>query len=397
MSIQSIAVIGLGYVGLPLAVHLARAEFNVVGVDINPKLVETLLSGRRANMDLPKEVFPLPDNLQVVTEPPGGCEAYIVCVPTPHLDGENRMDPTYVVDACWNIGKVISDDGIVVIESTVTPGATEGMLREAIRATKGDYNFHICFSPERVNPGASYFYEMGNTEKLVGAEPQVARLLTEMYGRIFQSVVVVGVREAEIAKAFENTQRDMNIALMNELALQCHDKGLDYSDVVRGLRTKKTSPVFISGMVGGHCIPVDPYFLAEYYEDEGCLALHGRAINEDYIARIGDLAIDYNEWAGPVVIIGKSYKNGVIDTRNSGSEKLANYLTERGVKAILHEPLTDLPYTGPSPTLVVGAINHHPNLNVFSTYKCHSKCTLINIGGRFTEEQCRPFHRTVEL
>jgi UDP-N-acetyl-D-galactosamine dehydrogenase len=396
MNIQTIAVIGLGYVGLPLAVHLARANFYVHGVDINERLVQTLNNGLRPTTDLPKEVFPMPDTMRATTNVPKGCGIYIVCVPTPDIGGK-KMDPTYVLDSCYAIGKVIGDGGIVVIESTVTPGATNGILRDAVAKAKGDYNFHIAFSPERVNPGSRYFYEMGNTEKLLGAPAECVEPLTEMYSRIFESVVVVGIEEAEIAKAFENTQRDMNIALMNELALKCYEKGISYSDVVKGLRTKKTSPVFSSGMVGGHCIPVDPYFLAEYYDDANCLALHGRAINENYIKLVAAAAIDCNTQKGPIVIVGRSYKEGVTDTRNSGSVKLLWQLGQLGGLAECHDPLVDPVYRGPKPTLIIGATNHHPTLNIFETYGCHEQCAFINIGGRFTEAQCKPFHKVVEL
>lgn len=397
MMIQSVAVIGLGYVGLPLAVHLARARYDVTGVDINPLLIRALLAGEHANLDLPKEVFPIPKNMRVAMSPPAGMDAYIVCVPTPHLDGQNRMDASYVIATCRSIGKVISTEATVVIESTVTPGSTNGILRDTVAHAKGDYDFHMAFSPERVNPGASYFYEMGNTDKLIGTVSENNEALTAMYGRIFNSVVTVGIEEAEIAKTFENAQRDLNISLMNELAVQCYRKGLNYREVIKGLRTKGTSPVFTSGMVGGHCIPVDPYFLAEYYKDNGCLTLHGREVNESYIRFIADVTIDCNKHAGPVLIIGRSYKPGVMDIRNSGALKLQDYLVERGVEVCVHEPLTDDPYEGPTPAVLVGAINHHPSLHVFDNYGCDEKSVFINIGGGFTEEQAAPFHKIVEL
>lgn len=397
MTDTTIAVIGLGYVGLPLAVHLARANFTVKGVDTNRDLVDKLNLGLRPTMDLPKEAFPIPKNLCAMTETPKNCGVYIVCVPTPDIAGTAKMDATYVLEACRNIGKVISDGAIVVIESTVTPGSTEGMLRDAVAETKGDYTFYMSFSPERVNPGSDYFYEMGNTEKLIGA-PLVCRyLLCNVYKRIFNSVVTTGVEEAEIAKAFENTQRDLNISLMNELALKCYEKGIDYAEVVLGLRTKKTSPVFTSGMVGGHCISIDPYFLAEYYEDDNCLALHGRRTNEDYIRSIAIVAIDCNTENGPIVIVGRSYKAGVEDTRNSGSYKLRDYLKEMEAEVIIHDPMLDGAYNGVSPTLVIGATNHHPNLNIHRNYLCGEGVVFINIGGRFNATQCRPFHRVVEL
>lgn len=400
MTIKTVAIIGLGYVGLPLAVHLARAAYNVVGVDIDTNLVEALNSGTRPTRDLPAEIFPIPSNMQATTKMPADADVYIVCVPTPDLNAE-RMDDRFVTQACRDIGAVMKDGAIVVIESTVTPGSTNGILRNSVRDTKGNARFHMAFSPERVNPGSRYFYEMGNTEKLVGTTPQpyVEETLTEMYGRIFEKVVVVGIEEAEIAKAFENMQRDVNIALMNELAIECEKKGVKYTEVVKGLRTKKTSPVFTSGMVGGHCIPVDPYFMAEYYGSNECLPMYGRLVNEAYTLNLANIAIDYNPSHGRIIIIGKSYKNGVIDMRNSGAFKLARYLKADFEDVVIHDPMTDPIYEGTEQaTLVIGATNHDPNMRLFEYYNCHTHCVFVNLGGRFTEAQTAPFrHNVVEL
>lgn len=396
MEPKSIAVVGLGYVGLPLAVHLARAGFEVIGVDINKELVAALEAGLRPNRDLPSEVFPIPSNMRATYIMPGGVDVYIVAVPTPDL-GAKGMDAQYVVNSCRDIGKVMRDGATVVIESTVTPGSTNGFIRETIAEAKGDRNFHLAMSPERVNPGDHYFYEMGNTDKLVGTSNGAKEVCTAMYRRIFESVVTVGVEEAELAKAFENMQRDVNIALMNELAMQCEEKGLNYADVVKGLRTKKTSPIFTSGMVGGHCIPVDPYFVAEYYGTHDNLALHGRDVNIRYIEHLATLAIDYKPMEGPVLVIGKTYKPGVVDKRNSGAIKLHNFLLADHDSVEIHDIRLDGVYRGSSPVLVYGAVNHNPNLNIFEYYNCHSKCVFVNIGGGFTEAQTAPFHKVVNI
>lgn len=398
--IRKIAVIGLGYVGLPLAVHLARANYSVVGVDIDPLLVKAINTGSRPTRDLPKEVFPIPDTMSAVMKTPKEQDAYIICVPTPDTaaHGNVGMDPTFVRNACMDIGAVIPDGAVVIIESTVTPSTTMGMFRECVASAKGDYNFHMAFSPERVNPGSQYFYEMGNTEKLVGAEPECQDVISTMYSRIFEDVVIIGVEEAELAKTFENAQRDLNIALMNELAHKCFKKRIDYTEVLRGLRTKSTSPKFTSGMVGGHCIPVDPYFLAEYYGDDNCLAMHGRRTNENYILKVARAAIDCNKKSdGLILIIGSTYKAGVVDQRNSGGIKLRDTLSRLGATVEIHDPLLATPRVGDTPSVIVGAINHHPNMDVYSVYNAGPQTKFINIGEAFTPKQTSAFAKTIQL
>lgn len=397
MNIKSVAVIGLGYVGLPLAVHLARAGFEVTGVDTDEQLIHDLRIGKSVNPDLPVTVFPLPKNMLVCTEPLLGADAYIICVPTPDIDGK-RMDPAYVLEACRAVGRAAKDDAIVVIESTVTPGSTNTIFRDAVSATKGDSNFHMAFSPERVNPGSSYFHEMGNDEKLVGVGDEARKALSVMYGKVFSSVVTVGIEEAELAKTFENAQRDLNISLMNELAMNCLLNDINYPEVIRGLRTKSTSPVFISGMVGGHCISVDPYFLGEYYQDDDCLAMHGRRTNENYIEFVGGIVIGNTEPDDEILIIGRSYKPGVTDSRNSGGVKLRNYLVSQGATEVfIHDPLTDSSYSWKKPALVVGAVNHDPMLDIAQYYGLDEDTIFVNIGGGFTVTQTMPFNTVIEL
>lgn len=395
---KKVAVIGLGYVGLPLAIGVARENFSVTGVDIKQDLLDRLAAGERVNKDIPQDLYPIPDTLKLSSSPPPDCDVYIVCVPTPDVYGENRMDATAVIETCKSIGKVMPKHATVVIESTVTPGSTLGIFKEAVASTRGSTDFYMAYSPERLNPGPTFHdYEKVNHTKLIGCDTFSKSILSRIYRSIYDELVFVGVEEAELAKTFENAQRDMNIALMNELALHCYMKDLNYDEVIQGLRTKVSSPKFISGLVGGHCISVDPYFLAEYYGDAACLPLHGRIVNETYIERLSKIAIDCNEGNGPIVICGRSYKPGVVDKRNSGAIKLYKYLTHAGRAVHIHDTLVDGRYRGPSPTLMIGAVNHNPDLNIYKNYLCDPETDFINIGQGFTEWQCAPFRKVYKL
>jgi UDP-N-acetyl-D-galactosamine dehydrogenase len=286
----------------------------------------------------------------------------------------------------------------VVIESTVTPGSTNGILRDAVARTKGDFRFHMAFSPERVNPGPAYdFYEARNNVKLIGCDDGCHEELQSLYLSIYSDVLLINVEEAELVKTFENAQRDLNIAMMNELSLQCYRKNLNLAHVVDGLRTKRTSPEFYPGMVGGHCIAVDPYFLAEYYETENCLSVYARRINEGYIRKLAGIAIDCNTARGPILIVGQSYKAGVVDKRNSGALKLLTYLQGLGVEVYLHDMLVHDSYDGPSPTLVIGAVNHDTDVDIHRVYRCGPLTNLLTVGLQFTATQCEPFHKVFQL
>lgn len=394
---QSIAVIGMGYVGLPLAIRLAQQGFEVTGVDTNEQVIETLCKGESPNPDINKSVFPIQGNFVAQTEMPGQCDVYIVCVPTPHVKNTYAMDPSYVLAACEAVGAAMPHSATVVIESTVTPGTTEGIFKEAVANAKGDACFNIAFSPERVNPGSHYFDSMFRMEKLIGAENGCVDTLRDLYGKIFQGVQVVGIKEAELAKTFENAQRDLCIALMNELSMLCYERGLDFAQVVKGLRTKTTSPVFTSGMVGGHCIPVDSYFLGEFYDDMDCLSMRGRELNESYILYVGDTAIDCKHICGPIVILGRSYKSGVVDTRNSGSVKLYDYIHSQGREVLIHEPLTQPTYDGRPPAVLIGAVNHYPMSDIYRHCNCDIATTFINTGGRFSDKQVADFTKVIDL
>lgn len=231
--------------------------------------------------------------------------------------------------------------------------------------------------------------------------------IVNMYWAVFEQVEVVNdTRVAEVAKCFENMQRDVNIALMNELSMICHRAGIDHTEVMRALRTKTSSPKFQSGLVGGHCIPVDPYYLAAYYDDQ-CherlqLPIIGRKINEEYINYVTLIAAQKCEPKTAIAIIGATYKANVTDTRNSGSLKIAETLKGMGHAVVVYDSFvphsTDRQLGALPVSVIVGAVDHHNSpLNIASLFTLTIDCTFINVGQAFGERQLQHFPNIINI
>lgn len=399
-----ICVVGLGYVGFPLIHKFADAGFtHLTGVDINSKLIAEVAEGHDHTGMIPKQTLERnTSEINWLTTYPSGADIYIVCVPTPDNDGV----PDYVfIDAATRmVLEVAGPHSILVIESTVAPGTV--CERIAPKVKKHEKRMPVCYSPERVNPAPDAYHSMTDCYKLIACDDGVPEIVASVYRRVFKGTMLFNdTRVPELAKCFENMQRDVNIALMNELAMQCHNHGVDYNAVKSALATKLSSPKFHSGMVGGHCIPVDPYYLAEWYGQNMPayynLPLAGREVNEDYIKFIATVAcltptIDERN----ILILGMTYKPDVADTRNSGGGKLYELLLQRGFNVFAMDPHVET--LTPKPeikfNIVIGAVNHSAfKGKVFrKELPLTIDCTFINAGG-FTGEQLANIHNVIQL
>jgi len=349
-----IGVIGLGYVGLPLAVALAR-KHQVVGFDISRARVESLRNG----VDSTKEVSPEElsgDNLLITGDPSDlvGCGIFIATVPTP-IDEANRPDFGAVLAACEIIGPALSRGAIVVFESTVYPGATEEICAPALEKASGlvcGRDFTLGYSPERINPGD----KERRIEKIVkivaGQDQQTLDRLSDLYGSVITAGVhrASSIKVAEAAKVIENTQRDLNIALMNEISKICDLLGIRSSEVLAAAGTKWNFLKFHPGLVGGHCIGVDPYYLTAKAEQLGYhpeIILAGRRVNDGMGAYIGQRIVkllaanDLPVRGARVGILGLTFKENVPDIRNSKVVDICDELSEFGIAPLVHDPLAD--------------------------------------------------------
>jgi len=351
---QKIAVVGLGYVGLPLAVALAK-HFPVIGFDINPTRIEELKKGYDRTREVSKEELLIP-NLVFTTNDKLLKEAdiVIITVPTP-TDEYKNPDLTALKSASRTVGKNLKKGAIVVYESTVFPGATEEIcipILEAESGFKWKKDFFVGYSPERINPGDKK-HTLENVVKVVaGDTPQTARKLAQIYSKVVKAGIHIApsIKVAEAAKVIENTQRDINIALMNELAMLFDKLGIDTRDVLEAAGTKWNFLKFEPGLVGGHCIPEDPYYLAYKARQVGFhpqLILAGRRVN-DYIPQfIAQKVVKLLIKTGKVVqnskllIMGITFKENVPDVRNSKVVDLIKELQEYGIQTFVYDPIAN--------------------------------------------------------
>jgi UDP-N-acetyl-D-galactosamine dehydrogenase len=348
---EKIAVVGLGYVGLPLAVHLAR-HFSVTGYDINPDRINELEAGH----DRTREVTD--SNLQSSTmdftsnpEELSSCRLFIVAVPTP-IDEAKSPDLTYIRNTSATVGKYLSQGSCVVFESTVYPGVTEDVcvpILEKESALKFGKDFSVGYSPERINPGDKVHTIETITKIVSASDPETLALLTQVYGRIVNANIyqASSIKVAEAAKVIENTQRDINIALINELSIIFNKMGIDTLEVLEAAGTKWNFLPFRPGLVGGHCIGVDPYYLTFKAESLGYhpqVILAGRRINDGmgiYIA--GQtikmlIAADKHVRNAKVAVLGLTFKENVPDLRNTKVADIINELKDYGSSIIIHDP-----------------------------------------------------------
>ncbi|WP_057882137.1 nucleotide sugar dehydrogenase [Tsuneonella troitsensis] len=349
---EKIVVLGLGYVGLPLAVALAGKQDGVVGFDVSKRRVESLTSGTDwtgeiADADLQASSLKITADEAALSDG----TFFIVTVPTP-IDEERRPDLGPVRSACRLVAPHLTKGAIVVFESTVYPGVTEdecGPLLEEGSGLKAGEDFFLAYSPERINPGDKE-HRLETITKIVAADTQAALdRVVAVYGSIIEAGLYVApsIRVAEAAKVIENTQRDINIALMNEIALIFDRMGLRTQDVLEAAGTKWNFLKFSPGLVGGHCIGVDPYYLTSAAERLGYrpeVILAGRRINDSMggeVARKG-VKLLLSQGGGlsgaKVGILGLTFKENVPDLRNSKVPDIVAEFREFGVEPLIHDP-----------------------------------------------------------
>ena len=350
---RKLAVIGLGYVGLPVAVAFGRGGTPVIGFDIDAARVSELKAGR----DRTREVEPgdiAHSHLHFTSDPAelAGADFFIVTVPTP-IDQARRPDLTALLRASRTVGKALKKGDIVVYESTVYPGATEEdcvpILEQASGLSAGR-DFTVGYSPERINPGDKT-HRFETIKKVVAG--QDARTL-DIVAAVYGSVVTAGlhkapsIKVAEAAKVIENAQRDLNIAFMNELSAIFHALDIDTKDVLSAAATKWNFLNFTPGLVGGHCIGVDPYYLtyraqkAGYHPD---VILAGRRINDSIGVRVARECLRRLLRAGTprprVTVLGLTFKENVVDVRNSQVFDIIREFESFGVSVQVHDPVAD--------------------------------------------------------
>lgn len=350
-----IAIIGLGYVGLPLAVEFGK-KTSVIGFDIYQKRIDELKSGQDHTLEVSPEELKTAQHLfySADLEDLKSANFYIVTVPTP-IDHVNRPDLTPLQKASETLGKVISKGDIVVYESTVYPGATEEVcvpVLEKFSGLKFNEDFFVGYSPERINPGDKV-NTLTKIKKITsGSTPEVADFVDTVY----QSIITAGthkassIKVAEAAKVIENTQRDLNIALVNELSVIFDRIGIDTVDVLEAAGSKWNFLPFRPGLVGGHCIGVDPYYLTHKAEEVGYhpqVILAGRRINDNmarYVARNTIKHMLQNGIDVPrakVGVLGITFKENCPDIRNSKVSDLVKELELWGAQVVVADPWAD--------------------------------------------------------
>ena len=347
-----LAIIGLGYVGLPLAVEFAKRR-TVVGFDIGAKRIADLQSGIDHTGEVDSTELAATPRLSFTTDPAdiADCNTYIVTVPTP-IDSQKRPDISLLLKASETVGKVLRSGDIVIYESTVYPGATEEDCVPVLERVSGlafNRDFFVGYSPERINPGDK-LHRLPNICKVTsGSTPEVADLVDDLYG----SIIVAGthkvdsIRIAEASKVIENTQRDINIALVNEFAIIFNKMDIDTGAVLNAAGTKWNFLPFRPGLVGGHCIGVDPYYLTHKAEEIGYrpeIILAGRRLNDgmgDYVANQMIRAmlrkrIQIN--GARVLVMGLTFKENCPDLRNSRVIDVIKELRDAGVEVDVFDP-----------------------------------------------------------
>jgi len=339
MKDKIVCVVGLGYVGLPLAKAFSK-HLSIIGFDIDEEKI------RKRNNDNSGENLKFTADSSKIKE----ADFILICVPTP-VTKSKEPDLRYVKSAAEIIGKNLKRGAIVVLESTVYPGVTEEVVAQTLEREsemKSGVDFKIGYSPERINPGDEVHTLDKITKIVAGMDEETTEKLAEFYGLITNVYKAKDIKTAEAAKVIENIQRDLNIALMNELTLIFHKLGLDTNAVLDAAATKWNFHQYSPGLVGGHCIPVDPYYLVYKAKELGYhpqVILAGRAINDYMPKHIAEMAIKGLNEVGKVIkgskvlIMGLTYKENVQDTRESPVREMVKELKEFGVEVYGYDPL----------------------------------------------------------
>jgi UDP-N-acetyl-D-glucosamine/UDP-N-acetyl-D-galactosamine dehydrogenase len=350
-----IAVVGLGYVGLPLAVEFGK-RFETFGFDVKPERIAQLRAGRDTTLEVTREELKSASQLSFTTELADlkRCRVFIVTVPTP-IDSYKRPDLTPLVRASESVGKVLRRGSIVIYESTVYPGCTEEVcvpILERESGLKFNQDFFAGYSPERINPGDKE-HRLTTIRKVTsGSTPEVAELVDKLYASIVKAGThrASSIRVAEAAKVIENTQRDVNIALINELALIFNRLNIDTEEVLAAAGSKWNFLPFKPGLVGGHCIGVDPYYLTHKAQEIGYhpeMILAGRRLNDNMALYVATQIMQrmtakrIHVKGARVLVLGATFKENCPDVRNSKVIDVIRELTKHGARVDVHDPWAD--------------------------------------------------------
>ena len=350
-----VGIVGLGYVGLPLTLALGRAFHGTVGFDVSVGKVNALLAGKDPTDEgLEAEIQESTVEFTTDATKLSSCDVVIVAVPTP-IDKNRQPDLTPMISASKTVASNLKRGAIVVFESTVYPGVTEeicGPVIEEVSGLQRGKDFFLGYSPERINPGDKEHTLERIVKVVAGETPAITDKLEKVYGAVVKAGIhkASSIRVAEAAKVIENSQRDLNIALMNELSIIFDRMGIRTKDVLEAAGTKWNFLKFFPGLVGGHCIGVDPYYLTAKAQQLGYhpqVILAGRRINDDMGKFIAQRTVKLMSNGGiplkdaKIGIMGITFKENVTDTRNSRVPDIAHELAEFGIKAMMFDPLAD--------------------------------------------------------
>ncbi|MDA9930216.1 nucleotide sugar dehydrogenase [Alphaproteobacteria bacterium] len=352
---KRIAVIGLGYVGLPLAVEFGK-YFPTIGFDINAQRIDQLNSCVDQTNELISEEISQATKLEFSSDPAKleNIDVFIVAVPTP-VDADKQPDLTALKSASHTVGSYIKSGGVAIFESTVFPGATEEVcvpiLEEMSGLTAND-DFGVGYSPERINPGDKEHRLSDVVKVTAGGDPETAASVASLYGKIVKAGVhqAPSIKVAETAKLIENAQRDLNIALMNELSLICDKLDIDTLEVIDAASTKWNFMRFTPGLVGGHCIGVDPYYLTHKALDMGYtpeVVLAGRRINDSMGIKLAENVLNLLKQknidadSAKILLLGLAFKENCPDLRNSKVLDIYNFLRDHVETIQVHDAVAD--------------------------------------------------------
>lgn len=352
---KKIAIIGLGYVGLPLAVEFGKKR-KVVGFDVDETRISELIAGVDRTLEVDSQELHFANQLSFTCEPReiADCGVFIVTVPTP-IDEAKRPDLKPLLRASETVGKFLKNGDVVIYESTVYPGCTEEdcvPVLEACSGLKFNKDFFCGYSPERINPGDKEHRLHSITKVTSGSTPKIATEIDNLYREIIDAGThsANGIRVAEAAKVIENTQRDLNIALMNELAIIFNKLGIDTDEVLKAAGSKWNFLPFRPGLVGGHCIGVDPYYLTHKSEEMGYhpqIILAGRRLNDGMGAYVASQLVKAllrkrgHVQGARVLVLGLAFKENCPDLRNTRVVDVVRELGDFGFSIDVFDPLVD--------------------------------------------------------
>ena len=349
MNEKKIAILGLGYVGLPLAVNLCK-HFEVIGYDISSQRVEDLKKGEDQTLEVTKTQLNISfsKNLKLTSDIKqiNNCNIFIATVPTP-IDKSNKPDFRPLINVCTKVAKVLKKGDIVIFESTVFPGATEEICSQELdknkNSLKSGIDFFLGYSPERVNPGDK-LRTIDKIDKVIsGQNKNVEKVLKEIYGKLTSGKVFLAknIKVAEASKVIENAQRDINIAFINEVAKICVKLNISVYDVLEASKTKWNFLPFTPGLVGGHCIGVDPYYLSHKAEKLGVkpeVILSGRKTNDQMTKFVFKQIKKMLKGDSKVLFLGVTFKEDVPDLRNSKALELLSYFNNSKFNLTVNDP-----------------------------------------------------------